>query len=166
MAMSRTSSATTSEPVSIDDYIATFPPKVRAILRKIRRVVRAAAPRATEVLSYRMPAFRQNGILVYFAAFQRHIGIFPPIRGDAALVKALARYAGEKGNLRFPYAEPMPYDLIERIVKLRVKQDVAKAAGATPGARKRAKPSRRVAALRTSAPARKPAGSARRRVTA
>lgn len=169
MAMPRTSRVMSKQPVTIADYIATFPPRVRAILKKIRGVVRAAAPDAAEVLSYRMPAFRQNGILVYFAAFQQHIGMFPPIRGDAALVKALSRYAGEKGNLRFPYAEPMPYELIERIVKLRVKQDAAKAAaksssraGGTAPSRTGAKLTRRAATPRTSARARKPAGPSRR----
>ena len=75
-----------------------------------------------------MPAFRQHGILVYFAAWKKHIGLYPPISGDKALEKAVARYAGPKGNLQFPLDEPMPLDLIERIVKLRVKQDTAKAA--------------------------------------
>ena len=75
-----------------------------------------------------MPAFKQHGILVYFAAWKQHIGLYPPISGDKALEKAVARYAGPKGNLQFPLDEPMPYDLIERIVKLRVKQDSAKAA--------------------------------------
>ena len=75
-----------------------------------------------------MPAFRQHGILVYFAAWEKHIGMYPPISGNKTLEKAIARYAGPKGNLQFPLDEPIPYDLIERIVKLRVKQDSAKAA--------------------------------------
>jgi len=73
-------------------------------------------------------AFRQHGILVYFAAWKSHIGLYPPISGDKAVEKAVARYAGPKGNLQFPLDEPMPLALIERIVKLRVKQDAAKAA--------------------------------------
>src|SRR5262249_56029593 len=83
---------------------------------------------AKETISYLMPAFRLHGILVYFAAWEKHIGLYPPISGDEALEKAIARYAGPKGNLQFPLDEPMPFDLIERIVKLRVKQDTAKAA--------------------------------------
>jgi uncharacterized protein YdhG (YjbR/CyaY superfamily) len=75
-----------------------------------------------------MPAFKQHGILVYFAAWKKHIGFYPPISGDEALEKDLARYAGPKGNLQFPLDEPIPYDLIERIAKLRVEQDAAKAA--------------------------------------
>jgi uncharacterized protein YdhG (YjbR/CyaY superfamily) len=75
-----------------------------------------------------MPAFKQHGMLVYFAAWEKHIGLYPPISGDKAVEKSVARYAGPKGNLQFPLNEPIPYDLIERIVKLRVKQDLAKAA--------------------------------------
>jgi len=123
---------------TIDDYIAGYPPKVRAILRKIRVTARKAAPGADEVISYRMPAFKQNGVLIYFAAFKEHIGIFPPVRGDARLEKSLARYAGPKGNLKLPLAEAIPYDLIGRIVALRVTQNAAKA-GASRPARGRAR---------------------------
>ncbi len=77
---------------------------------------------------FQMPAFRQHGILVYFAAWKEHIGMYPPISGDKAIEQAVARYAGPKGNLQFPLDEPMPIALIERIVKLRVKQDAAKTA--------------------------------------
>jgi len=113
---------------NIDEYIAASPPHVRPILREIRRVVHAAAPAARERISYRMPAFEQGGILVYFAAFRSHIGLFPPVRGDAKLEKAVERYAGPKGNLRFPLDRAMPYALIKRIVRLRLKQNAAKAA--------------------------------------
>jgi len=113
--------------VTIDEYISAFSPKVQAVLRRIRKVIHSAAPDAKEVISYRMPAFKLNGVLVYFAAFKNHIGLYPPIRGDARLLKAVSPYAGEKGNLRFPLDQPIPYALIERIVKLRVKQDLGKA---------------------------------------
>ena len=115
-------------PKDIDGYISKFPADVQAILEKVRETIRHAAPDAKEVISYQMPAFKQHGILVYFAAWQKHIGLYPPISGDKALEKAVARYAGPKGNLQFPLDEPMPLDLIERIVKLRVKQDTVKAA--------------------------------------
>lgn len=115
-------------PETIDAYIAAAPPPVRPILAKIRALVRAAAPEAEERISYRMPAFEQGGILLYFAAFKAHIGLFPPVRGDAALEAAVAPYAGEKGNLRFPLDQPIPYDLIERIVGLRLAQNLAKKA--------------------------------------
>ena len=112
----------------IDQYIATFPTEVQKVLEKVRQTIRGAAPDAQETISYQMCAFRQHGILVYFAAWTKHIGLYPPISGDKTLEKAVARYAGPKGNLQFPLNEPIPYDLIERIVKLRVKQDSAKAA--------------------------------------
>jgi uncharacterized protein YdhG (YjbR/CyaY superfamily) len=104
----------------IDDYIAGFPPDVQEILEKIRATIRKAAPKAEEKISYRMPAFAQDGILVYFAAFKKHIGLFPPVRGDRELMKAVAPYAGPKGNLQFPLDERIPYALIGKIVRLRV----------------------------------------------
>jgi len=119
-------------PATIDQYIEAALPGVRPILKRIRRTVRAAAPEATEVISYRMPAFKLHGILIYFAAFRSHIGLFPPVRGDAKLVQAAAPYAGEKGNLRFPLDEPIPYGLIRRIVQHRVRQNAMK-----PSAKKR-----------------------------
>ena len=117
-------------PNTIDEYIATFSPDVQEILEKMRRTIRSVAPDAEEAINYRIPTFKSNGALVYFAAFKKHIGFYPPIRGDARLKKAASRYAGEKGNLRFPLDEPIPYDLIKRITRLRVKQNSAKVAGA------------------------------------
>src|SRR4051794_38311183 len=117
-----------TKPTTIDEYIAGFSPDVQAILQKIRATIRSAAPDAGETISYRIPAFTQNGILVYFAAFKNHIGLFPPIKADAALAKAIAKYGGEKGNLRFPLDQPIPYALINRIVTLRLKQNAAKKA--------------------------------------
>jgi uncharacterized protein YdhG (YjbR/CyaY superfamily) len=115
-------------PESVDEYIAAFAPEVQAILERIRLTISTAAPDAQETISYQIPTFKLNGSLVYFAAFKNHIGFFPPVSGDARLEKAISRYAGEKGNLRFPLDQPIPYGLIERIVKLRVKQNLAKAA--------------------------------------
>ena len=114
-------------PKTIDEYISAFSPEVQAILQRVRQVVRRAAPDAEEAISYKIPAFKLNGVLVYFAAFKKHIGFYPPIRGDSRLEKAVSPYAGEKGNLRFPLDQPIPYALIERITKLRVKQNLAKA---------------------------------------
>ena len=118
-------------PSTIDEYIAASTPEVRQILREIRQVIRTAAPEAKELISYRMPAFRMRGILVYFAAFKNHIGVYPPVSGDARLEKTLAPYAGPKGNLKFPLDRPIPYDLIRKIVRLKVKQDLARAAKAS-----------------------------------
>lgn len=114
-------------PVDIDAYIAEAPPDVRPVLTEIRRVVRAAAPDAEERISYRMPAFMLHGVLLYFAAFKNHIGIYPPVSGDARLEAALAPFLGPKRNLKFPLDRPIPYPLIGKIVRLRVKQNLARA---------------------------------------
>jgi uncharacterized protein YdhG (YjbR/CyaY superfamily) len=106
------------KPQTVDEYIRACPPKAAAILRKIRRLVRAVAPDAEERISYRMPAFFEHGVLVYYAAFNNHIGLFPPV-ADARLMARAAPFAGPKGNLRFPLSEPIPYALIEKIVVAR-----------------------------------------------
>jgi len=116
------------KPRDVDGYIATFPRDVQALLERVRRTIRAAAPKATELISYNIPAYRQNGMLVYFAGFQGHIGLYPPVRGNAALEKAVARYAGPRGNLKFSHQQPLPLALIARIVRFKVKQDRARAA--------------------------------------
>ena len=119
-------SATRTAPKNMDEYIAACAPEVRSILERIRRTVRNAVPDAQETISYRMPTFTLHGVLVHFAAFKKHIGFYPPVRGDAKLQKAIATYAGEKGNLQFPLDQPIPYGLIERIVKHRAKQNSAR----------------------------------------
>jgi len=119
------------KPKNIDEYIASFSPEVQAILEKIRLTIKSAAPGAQETISYKIPAFRLNRILVYFAAFKNHIGLYPPVRGDAKLLKAISVYAGKKGNLQFPLDRPIPYGLIEKIVKLRVKQNSTKTTSST-----------------------------------
>ncbi|HXK61719.1 MAG TPA: DUF1801 domain-containing protein [Acidobacteriota bacterium] len=115
-------------PENIDEYISAFSPREREILEHIRLIVHKNAPEAEETISYRMPAFRLNGILIYFAGFKNHIGVYPPVEGDPDLQEALKPYAGPKGNLKFPLDQPIPYDLIERIVRLRVKQNLTKSA--------------------------------------
>jgi uncharacterized protein YdhG (YjbR/CyaY superfamily) len=114
-------------PQDIDGYVSQFSAETQAILERVRSTIRRAAPDAEETISYQMPAFRQHGILVYFAAWKKHVGLYPPITGDKALEKAVAPYAGPKGNLQFSLDEPIPYELIARVVKLRVKQDSAQA---------------------------------------
>jgi uncharacterized protein YdhG (YjbR/CyaY superfamily) len=111
---------------SIDEYIKSFPPDVQEILQKIRLTIRKAAPDAQETISYKIPAFAQNGILVYFAAFKKHIGLYPPVKGDTKLQRKASIYAGEKGNLRFPLDQAIPYPLIEEIVRLRLKRNLSK----------------------------------------
>jgi uncharacterized protein YdhG (YjbR/CyaY superfamily) len=115
----------------VDEYIAGFPPDVQAILRRVRATVRAAAPQAEERISYRMPALFQDGVLVYYAAFKRHIGLYPPVQ-DAALRAEAEPYAGPKGNLQFPYSEPVPYDLVARIVKSRLRDNLARTSARRP----------------------------------
>lgn len=115
-----------SMPATIDEYIAVAAKDVQPILEKIRQTIHQVAPDARETISYRMPAFTQGSILIYFAAFQSHIGIYPPISGDPTLEAALAPYAGPKRNLKFPLDQPIPYDLITRIVQHRLHQNKAK----------------------------------------
>jgi uncharacterized protein YdhG (YjbR/CyaY superfamily) len=112
--------------VTIDEYIAAFPPEVQSILQGIRSTIRKAAPRAREKISYKMPAFALEGDLIYFAAFKKHVGIYPPVHGNKKLNVELSPYRGEKGNLKFQLEEPIPYDLIARVVKFRVKEHLEK----------------------------------------
>jgi len=113
---------------SIDEYIATFPPEIQAILQQIRATIKAAAPDATEKISYQMPTFDLKGNLVHFAAFKNHIGFYPTPSGTEAFKHEIARYESGKGSIRFPVDEPMPLDLIDRIVRLRVEENLKKAA--------------------------------------
>jgi uncharacterized protein YdhG (YjbR/CyaY superfamily) len=132
------------QPVEgVSGYIAQFPAEVQDVLEKVRATIRKAAPEAIETISYRMPAFKLHGILVYFAAWKHHIGLYPPVSGDEALEQAAAKYAGPKGNLQFPLDQPIPYRLIERIIRWRVKQDTEKAA-AKRAKRRQAKQGRQV----------------------
>src|SRR5687768_2412260 len=121
---------------NIDEYIAGFSPEVQAILGKIRATIRKAAPEAEEKISYQMPAFTlDGGDLIYFAAFKKHIGIYPPVKGDKQLSQETAPYRGEKGNLKFPLDEPIPYALIGRVAAFRVKEHLARRAAKRRGAR-------------------------------
>jgi uncharacterized protein YdhG (YjbR/CyaY superfamily) len=110
---------------TIDEYIVAFQPEVQQILQKIRATIQKAAPEAGEKISYGIPTFTLNGNLVHFAAFKKHIGFYPPSKGDAKLMDEISAYAGPKGNLRFPLDEPIPYALIRKIVKARVRENLA-----------------------------------------
>jgi uncharacterized protein YdhG (YjbR/CyaY superfamily) len=114
-------------PNSIDEYISTFPSDIQERLQKIRETIKQAAPEAVETISYGMPAFRQGGILVYFAAFKDHIGFFPTASGITAFEKELSQYKFSKGTIHFPYSEPIPFDLVDRIVRYRVEDIEGKA---------------------------------------
>jgi len=105
---------------TVDDYIAGFPKPVQKILRTIRKTIRAAAPDAEESISYRIPTYKLNGPLIYFAAFKAHIGVYPvtaPVREK--FKKQLSGYEGGKGTVRFALDQPIPYTLISKIVKLK-----------------------------------------------
>ena len=114
-------------PQTIDDYIQSFPSDIQKILQKVRNTIRKAAPGAVEVISYQMPTFKLNGKnLVHFAAWKSHIGFYATPSGNAAFKKELSKYKGAKGSVQFPITEPIPYDLIEKIVVFRVKESVGK----------------------------------------
>jgi uncharacterized protein YdhG (YjbR/CyaY superfamily) len=100
---------------SHEAYFASIPPEVRPRIEAIQAKVESLLPEATRCIGYGMPAFRDGRIFFYFAAFKKHIGIYPPLRQDAALIRELAPYRGEKGNLSFPSSEPLPLDLIGRV---------------------------------------------------
>ena len=115
-----------TQPSTIDEYIKTFLSDVQAILEKMRQTIRSAAPGAVESISYHMPTFKLNGKnLVHFAAFERHIGFYPIPSGIEAFKEELSPYKQGKGSVQFPLDEPIPYDLVEKIVEYRVKENLA-----------------------------------------
>jgi uncharacterized protein YdhG (YjbR/CyaY superfamily) len=117
----------TASYTSVDEYIAGFPAEVQEILLKIRQIIKTGAPQAREKISYQMPAYEQNGILVYFAAFKKHVSLFPGGGLLGVLEQEAAPYRKAKGTLQFPLNQPIPYDLIARIVAWRVQENMAKA---------------------------------------
>lgn len=120
----KTDSAT---PKTIDEYIASFPPDIQTILQKIRATIHKAAPGAQEAIKYQLPTFVLNGNLVHFGAFKNHIGFYPASSGVAKFKKELSGYASAKGSIRFPLDKPIPFGLMSRIVKFRVKENLARA---------------------------------------
>lgn len=108
------------EYTSIDEYIRSFPEDIQKLLSEIRAAIKAAAPDATEKLSYQIPTFYLNGNLVHFAAFKKHIGFYPTSSGISAFQDELKGFKSAKGSVQFPLDKPMPIDLIKRIVKYRV----------------------------------------------
>ncbi len=107
---------------TIDEYISMFPENVQNNLEKLRQTIKESAPGAEEAISYRIPTFKLNGSLVHFAAFKNHIAFFPTSSGREAFKKELSQYKGGKGTIQFPFDEPIPFDLVKRIVKYRVKE--------------------------------------------
>jgi len=112
---------------SIDEYISGFPPDVQDILQKVRATIKRAAPDAEEAISYQMPTFRLEGNLVHFAAFKKHVGLYPTPSATESFRKELSPYETGKGSIRFPLGKPIPYDLIAKIVKFRVRENLGEA---------------------------------------
>lgn len=113
---------------SVDEYIAQAPEDVRPILARIRAIVKEAAPQAEERIGYGMPSYYLNGYLLGFAAFKKHIGLYPTPAGIDAFKDELARYKGAKGSVQFPLNQPMPYDLIGKLARARVAEKTKKKA--------------------------------------
>ncbi len=120
---------------NVDEYIATFPRDVQVILQEMRQAIKEAAPEAEETISYQMPAFKQNGILVWFAAFKKHIGFFPKTTAMSAFKDELSGYEMSKGTIRFPLDKPIPVDLVKKIVKYRIEENSSKPSQSKYGSR-------------------------------
>lgn len=114
----------TAKPKNIDEYIAGFPKDIQKLLEQIRLTIKKAAPEAEETISYAIPTFTLNGNLVHFAAFKNHIGFYPFPSGNEAFKKELSKYKGGKGTVQFPLDEPLPFNLISKMVKFRVKENL------------------------------------------
>lgn len=110
----------------IDEYHASQPAEIRKVLEKMRQTIMQAAPQATETISYGIPAFRQNKVLVYYAAYKEHIGFYPTPNPIIHFKKELERYSTSKGAIQFPIDKPLPIALIKKIVKFRVEEDAKK----------------------------------------
>ena len=114
-------------PKNVDEFIAAYPKDVQVILKKIRATIKKTAPKAEEVISYRMPAYKFQGMLLYFSAFKHHIGFYPTASGISNFKKELSGYKGARGSVQFPLDKPIPYTIIKEIVKFRVEENVKKA---------------------------------------
>ena len=107
---------------SVDEYISDFPEEKASILSNIRHLIKKTAPLATECISYNMPAFKMKKVLVYFAAFKNHIGFYALPSGNEAFREELKNYKTGKGSIQFPFSQPIPYDLIQKIVEFRIRE--------------------------------------------
>lgn len=117
-------------PKTIDEYLAGFPDEVREILQKIRTTIHKAAPGAEEKISYQMPTFTLKGdYLIYFAGYKKHVGLYPTPIGDTEFKEELSVYASGKGTVKFPFDQPIPFDLIRKMVKFQVKRVLERAKG-------------------------------------
>jgi uncharacterized protein YdhG (YjbR/CyaY superfamily) len=112
-----------TKSIDVDSYIAIFPKETQKLLEQIRSTIRKAAPKAEETISYGMPAYKQYGMLVFFAGYKNHIGFYATPTGHEAFKKELSAYKQGKGSVQFPIEEPMPLTLITKIVKFRIKEN-------------------------------------------
>lgn len=117
-----------SQVIDSDQYIIGFPESTQKLLQQLRTTIRRAAPDAEEVISYSMPAYKYHGILVYFAGYQHHIGLYPMASAIAKFKKELSVYKSAKGSVQFPLNEPLPVDLITKIVEFRIQENLEKLA--------------------------------------
>lgn len=115
------------KPSSVEEYISSFPKETQQLLKQVRATVKKNAPKAEEVISYSMPAFKMNGMLVWYAGYEKHIGFYPGASGIAAFKKEIANYKNAKGSVQFPLDKPLPLGLITKMVKFRVKENLEKA---------------------------------------
>jgi uncharacterized protein YdhG (YjbR/CyaY superfamily) len=107
---------------TVDEYMSTFPASTKKLLQQVRKAIHAAAPEAEDVISYNMPAVKQNGVLVYYAAYEKHIGFYPTASPIKVFEAELSEYKFSKGAIQFPIDEPMPLDLVTKMVEYRVKE--------------------------------------------
>lgn len=114
------------KPENVDQYIANFPIETQRLLQQIRETIHKAVPEAKEVISYGMPAFKQNTVLVYFASYAKHIGFYPTGSGIEAFKEEFTQYKWSKGAVQFPLDKPLPLDLITRIAKFKAERDLEK----------------------------------------
>jgi uncharacterized protein YdhG (YjbR/CyaY superfamily) len=108
---------------NVDEYFSSLPANTKSILDEVRKTVREAAPQAKELISYNMPALKLHGVLVYYAAYKEHIGFYPTSQPIEVFKNELSAYKWSKGAIQFPIGQPIPFDLISKIVKFRVRQD-------------------------------------------
>jgi uncharacterized protein YdhG (YjbR/CyaY superfamily) len=115
------------KPADTDSYIASFPKETQKLLQQLRKAIQEAAPKAEEYIGYGMPAYKQNGPVVYFAGYEHHIGFYPTGSGIAAFTKEIEKYKSSKGAVQFPLDKPIPVTLIKKMVKFKIAENAAKA---------------------------------------
>jgi len=111
---------------TVDEYLSAFPASTKKILQEVRKTIKQAAPNAEELISYNIPAFKLNGMLVFYAAYEKHIGFYPTSSGIKVFQDELTNYKTSKGAIQFPIDEPIPRGLITKIVRYRVKENLEK----------------------------------------